>query len=142
MEKTSKNNISLEELSYMAYSPDKSKRRLVSVHPLTDETTLSVLAKDEDWVVRFCVPSHANCSLWTLFSMRKDPISYIRCKVFSSPKASPKLLEVGATDPSPDVRLCVANNPHTSLGTLAHLKADKDPEVAEAARDRVNYRFK
>lgn len=131
----------LEELGRMAHSPDINERRSAVVHPMADESILSVLAKDDDWVVRFCVPSHVNCTLDILFSMRKDPFSYTRCKVFSSLKASPKLLEVGANDVNPEVRACVANHPYTSLETLAHLKRDKDPLISQAARDRVNQRF-
>ena len=130
------------ELGCMAHSPDKSVRRLVSSHPLTDEKTISLLSKDEDWVVRFCALSHKNCTLDTFLSLSNDPILHIRCRVFSSPKASPELLEVGAKDPCPEVRICVVNHPLTRLETLARLERDKDWGVAQGAKARVNHRFK
>lgn len=127
------------ELYCMSRSHDKSARRLVAVHPLSESTTLSYLAKDEDWVVRFCLPAHSNCTLDILYSLRNDPIAYVRCNVFSSLKASPELLEVGANDLSPEVRLCVIGHPKVKLETLAKLKRDKDARVSLAAKDRLNY---
>lgn len=130
--------ISSLELSYMSRSEDKNARRLAAVHPLTGSPTLLHLTGDKDWVVRFCLPAHSNCTLDVLYSLRNDPITYVRCKVFSSAKASPELLEYGINDPSPEVKLCVIGNPNVSILTLAKLKLDKDQKVACAARDRLN----
>jgi hypothetical protein len=126
-----------QKLDHLARSSDVKVRRGVVVNRHTSSDTLLYLSNDLDWVIRFCIPSHANCPKEALLTLVKDPFSYVRLRVLSVLSLEPDVLDYGSVDRNPEVRLKVATHPRTRIETLATLSNDRDLSVSETAKARL-----
>jgi hypothetical protein len=101
-------------------TPDVSKlplqeRKDLANNPNTPPETLTILARDEDWRVRYGVACNPNTPPETLTILARDGDSYVRHGVAKNPNTPPETLTILARDVDCLVRYGVACNPqHTS----------------------------
>jgi hypothetical protein len=128
-------NVPLKNLSIM------QKNELAS-NPNTSPETLTLLADDEDSVVRFWVAKNPNTSPETLDRLANDENYLVRRAVATNPKALPETLDRLANDKNWSVRRAVATNPKALPETLDLLANDKDIDVRSSATNNPNYNKK
>lgn len=120
--------------------PADSRRALAQSEGATGEM-LTVLAEDEDPLVRVAVAEHGSTPVKKLLELTSDADERVRLSLTRRWVMIPEVFALLATDTSEDIRQKVASDTRTREETLAVLEADPSKEVRwKAARELASRR--
>ena len=103
---------------------------------------LFVLAKHEDWEVRYRVARNCNTTVKTLIELSEDDSMAVRCGVATHPKTPFKVLTKLASDPICWVRMALLENRNLPIDILTKLSTDRNIDVLEHAKKELQRRIR